>query len=122
MKLGLYSITYLGIWYRGRALSMPEVVERAVSLGFDGIEIDGKRPHGNPLDWDDDERRRFRELCASRGLDIVGVASNNDFSSPLPFQRRVRPGAGWDAAATPPGLGGVRELSDLHSRPEGYRV
>jgi hypothetical protein len=50
MKIGLYSITYLGIWYRGPALSIEELIERAKRFGYDGIEIDGKRPHGNPLD------------------------------------------------------------------------
>jgi sugar phosphate isomerase/epimerase len=90
MKIGLYSITYLGIWYRGRALTMPEVVDRAATIGFDGIEIDGKRPHGNPMDWDDRARREMRELCASRGIEIVGVASNNDFSSPIPEHRECQ--------------------------------
>jgi sugar phosphate isomerase/epimerase len=50
MKLGLYSITYLGLWYRGRELTLQGVVARAREYGYDGIEIDGKRPHGNPLD------------------------------------------------------------------------
>jgi sugar phosphate isomerase/epimerase len=90
MKIGLYTITYLGIWYRGRALSLPEVVERAAAIGFDGIEIDGKRPHGNPSDWDDRARREFRDLCAGRGVEIVGVASNNDFSSPVPEHRECQ--------------------------------
>jgi len=51
MKLGLYSITYLGLWYRGEALPLPVLISRAKQYGYDGIEIDGKRPHGNPLDW-----------------------------------------------------------------------
>ena len=51
MKLGLYSITYLGLWYRGEALPLPQMITRAKKYGYDGIEIDGKRPHGNPLDW-----------------------------------------------------------------------
>jgi len=50
MKLGLYSITYLGLWYRGEALPLPAMITRAKQYGYDGIEIDGKRPHGNPLD------------------------------------------------------------------------
>ena len=29
MKLGLYSITYLGLWYRGKELMLPEMVGRA---------------------------------------------------------------------------------------------
>jgi sugar phosphate isomerase/epimerase len=87
MKVGLYSITYLGIWYRGRALTMAEVVDRAVAHGYDGVEIDGKRPHGNPMDWDARAKAEIRDLCTSRGIDIVGVASNNDFSSPVPEYR-----------------------------------
>jgi sugar phosphate isomerase/epimerase len=90
MKVGLYTITYLGIWYRGRALTLPEIVERAVAYGFDGIEIDGKRPHGNPMDWDDRRRREFRDLCASQGIEIIGVAANNDFSSPIPEHRECQ--------------------------------
>jgi sugar phosphate isomerase/epimerase len=90
MKIGLYSITYLGIWYRGRALSMAEVVDRAASFGYDGVEIDGKRPHGNPMDWDERARQGFKDLCASRGLDVVGVAANNDFTSPIPEYRECQ--------------------------------
>ena len=41
MKLGLYSITYLGLWYRGEALSLAEMIGRAKMYGYDGIEIDG---------------------------------------------------------------------------------
>ena len=29
MKLGLYSITYLGVWYRGDALTLEQVIDRA---------------------------------------------------------------------------------------------
>jgi len=50
MKLGLYSITYLGVWYRGRALTLDELIGRAREYGYEGVEIDGKRPHGSPLD------------------------------------------------------------------------
>src|SRR5262249_29166577 len=90
MKVGLYSITYLGIWYRGRALSMGEVVERAAAHGYDGVEVDGKRPHGNPIDWGQRARQEFRDLCAARGIEVVGVASNNDFASPVPEHRECQ--------------------------------
>ena len=46
MKIGLYSITYLGMWYRGAALPLEEMIGVAKKFGYDGIEIDGKRPHG----------------------------------------------------------------------------
>lgn len=61
-----------------------------MAYGFDGIEIDGKRPHGNPMDWDDRRRREFRDLCASQGIAIIGVAANNDFSSPIPEHRECQ--------------------------------
>jgi sugar phosphate isomerase/epimerase len=87
MKLGLYSITYLGVWYRGRALTIEELIERAQAYGYQGIEIDGKRPHGSPLDW---PRRRCQEMALKArdaGIDIYAVAANNDFSSPVPEYR-----------------------------------
>ena len=87
MKLGLYSITYLGVWYRGRALTLDELIDRARQYGYEGIEIDGKRPHGNPLDL---PRRRCEELrlkARDSGIEIYAVAANNDFSSPVAEHR-----------------------------------
>jgi len=87
MKLGLYSITYLGVWYRGRALTIEELIDRAREYGYQGIEIDGKRPHGSPLDW---PRRRCQDLqlkARDAGIKIYAVAANNDFSSPVPEYR-----------------------------------
>ena len=46
MEIGLYSITYLGIWYDGPGLTFEELVRRAKTIGYAGIELDGKRPHG----------------------------------------------------------------------------
>ena len=82
MKLGLYSITYLGIWYRGEALTLPELIKTAKRFGYDGIEIDGKRPHGNPLDWPAARCRELRTIADGEGIEIPAVAANNDFSCP----------------------------------------
>ena len=90
MKVGLYSITYLGVWYDGPALSLLEVIGKAKELGFDGIEVDGKRPHGNPMDLDARARDEIRNECARQGIELVGVASNNDFSSPVPEHRECQ--------------------------------
>jgi sugar phosphate isomerase/epimerase len=84
VKFGLYSITYLGIWYDGGALALDEVFARAKDLGYTGVEIDGKRPHGNPMDLDVAARKEIRTIAAEHGLDIPSVAANNDFSSPVP--------------------------------------
>src|SRR5580698_1230318 len=90
MKLGLYSITYLGMWYRGEALSLEEMISRAKEYGYDGIEIDGKRPHGNPLDWPTSRCRDLRSLADDEGIEIYAVAANNDFSDPVPEVREAQ--------------------------------
>jgi sugar phosphate isomerase/epimerase len=87
MKVGLYSITYLGLWYRGRALTMDEVIQRAREYGYDGVEIDGKRPHGNPSDLPRARCEELRQKARDAGIDIYAVAANNDFSSPIPEHR-----------------------------------
>jgi len=87
MKVGLYSITFLGVWYRGEALTLEQIIDRAREYGYAGVEVDGKRPHGNPLDL---PRRRCLELqqrADDGGTPIYAVAANNDFSSPIPEQR-----------------------------------
>ena len=87
MKLGLYSITYLGVWYRGPALTHEEIIDRARQYGYEGIEIDGKRPHGNPLDLPAPRCRELQARATGEGVPIYAVAANNDFSSPIPEHR-----------------------------------
>lgn len=84
MKLGLYSVSYSGIWYRGDALELGEFFRHARNLGYDGVEIDGKRPHGNPMDLDARARHNIREMAEREGVELVALAANNDFSSPIP--------------------------------------
>lgn len=90
MKVGLYSITFLGIWFRGKAATLEEMTKLAKKFGYDGIEIDGKRPHGNPLDWPTKRCKELRSLADGEGIEIYGVAANNDFSSPIPEFREAQ--------------------------------
>jgi sugar phosphate isomerase/epimerase len=90
MKIGLYSITYLGFWYRGDALTLPDMIRVAKDCGYDGIEIDGKRPHGNPLDWPAKRCRELTALANDAGIEILGVAANNDFANPVPEVREAQ--------------------------------
>jgi sugar phosphate isomerase/epimerase len=90
MKIGLYSITYMGLWYRGKELTLPEMVSVARKYGYDGIEIDGKRPHGNPLDWPRGRCRELKSQADEQGIDIYAVAANNDFSNPVPEVREAQ--------------------------------
>ncbi|MFZ2145939.1 MAG: sugar phosphate isomerase/epimerase family protein [Sedimentisphaerales bacterium] len=90
MKVGLYSITFLGTWYLGEALSLEEMIKRAKNYGYEGIEVDGKRPHGNPLDWPRKRCKELRSVSDGEGIEIHGVAANNDFSSPIPEYRECQ--------------------------------
>ena len=90
IKLGLYSITYQGIWYDGPALSFEELVKKAKDLGYDGVELDNKRPLGNPLDLNQKKRDEMRNVLAKYGMEIPCVADNNDFSSPIPEHRAAQ--------------------------------
>jgi sugar phosphate isomerase/epimerase len=90
MKVGLYGITLLGIWFRGKAATLEEQIKTAKKLGYDGVEIEGKRPHGNPVDWPTKRCKELRIVAANEGIPIYGVAANNDFSSPMPEFREAQ--------------------------------
>lgn len=83
MKIGLYSITYLGVWYNGNPLTLPQLIERARKFGYDGIELDGKRPHAHPMDMPASRCHEIRQRASDAGVEIYAVAANNDFSSPI---------------------------------------
>jgi len=89
MKVGLYSITYLGCWYKDRPLTWREVLQRAKDFGFDGVEFDAKRPHANPMDWDKDIRKAVVDRAGELGLELPALAANNNFASPLPENREA---------------------------------
>ncbi len=89
-KLGLYSTTFLGIWYRGPGMPFEELFRWARSAGYEGVEIDGKRPHGNPLDLPESRCRELRKIANSEGIELYAVAANNDFTSPIAEHREAQ--------------------------------
>jgi sugar phosphate isomerase/epimerase len=90
IKLGLYSISYGGIWYKGKSLSFDELCKYAKEFGFEGIELDNKRPMGNPMDLDQRKKDDMRNSLAKYGLEMPCIAANNDFSSPIPEHRECQ--------------------------------
>ena len=89
MKVGLYSITYLGCWYKDCPLTWQEVLQRAKDYGYDSVEFDAKRPHANPMDWGQNTRKAVKDRAGELGLDLCALASNNSFASPVPEQREA---------------------------------
>src|SRR5271165_1085948 len=89
MKIGLYSITYRGVWYRGEAIDIFSLVRLAKQQGWEGLELDTERPHAAPMDLSADDRKRLRDLAGEVGLDLCAVSPNCDLSSPVPVQREA---------------------------------
>src|SRR4051794_10841966 len=89
MKIGLYSITYRGVWYRGDAVDIFSLIRLAKQQGWEGIELDAERPHAAPMDLDADDRKRLRDLAGESGIELCAVSPNCDLSSPVPVQREA---------------------------------
>jgi sugar phosphate isomerase/epimerase len=89
MKIGLYSITYRGVWYRGGAVEVFDLVHLAKEQGWEGLELDAERPHAAPMDLTPDDRRRLRDLAGEAGVPICAVSPNCDLSSPVPVHREA---------------------------------
>jgi sugar phosphate isomerase/epimerase len=87
MKIGLYSVTYRGVWYRGPALNLFDLVRLAKQQGWEGVELDAERPHAAPMDLSAADRARLRDLAGELGIEICAVSPNCDLSSPVPVQR-----------------------------------
>jgi sugar phosphate isomerase/epimerase len=83
MKVGIYSITYRGVWYKGEALDVFQLARLAKSQGWEGLELDTERPHAAPMDLCLDDRRRLRDLAGELDLPLVAVSPNCDLSSPV---------------------------------------
>ena len=89
MKIGLYSVTYRGVWYRGEAVDLFSLVRLARQQGWEGLELDAERPHAAPMDLSADDRMRLRDLAGELGLELRAVSPNCDLSSPVPVQREA---------------------------------
>lgn len=87
MKISLYTITLGGGYYGGPVVPLLEIFPKAKAWGYDGLEIEGKRPHGSPLDLDAAARDTIRKAADDNGLDISCIAAYNDFSSPIEEHR-----------------------------------
>ncbi|GMW03343.1 MAG: hypothetical protein AMXMBFR84_44770 [Candidatus Hydrogenedentota bacterium] len=89
MKIGLYSITYRGVWYQGEAIDVFSLMTLAKQQGWEGLELDTERPHAAPMDLSHDDRKRLRNLSGELELPICAVSPNCDLSSPVPVHREA---------------------------------
>ncbi len=87
MKIGIHSISYAGIFYRGRGLSLEEIIEKAASYGYEGVEIMGKAPVCSPFEFDEKRCKEARELAEKKGVELCFFAGYVDLNKPDPFDR-----------------------------------
>lgn len=80
MRLSLHSIGYSGSWGQS-SLTLEAFIERAASLGFEGVMLAAKRPHASPLDLDSAGRRKIKDLLERHGLRLDCLAGYTNFTA-----------------------------------------
>ena len=63
MKFALLSVSYAGLFYAGKPLSIEQQIHKARHLGFDALAIETKRPVAFPLDISAEDRRRIKAVA-----------------------------------------------------------
>lgn len=81
MKFSLLTVTYSGLFYSGKPLSIEQQIYKAKELGFDGLAIETKRPVASPLDLKKNIRARIKEVAADQGIELCAVESMSNFCS-----------------------------------------
>jgi sugar phosphate isomerase/epimerase len=79
MKTSLFSVSYAGLWGQAR-LELPAFVERAKTLGYQGVMLMGKRPHASIVDLRGSRRDALKQKLAETGLAVACVAGYTNFS------------------------------------------
>lgn len=87
MKFSLFSVTYAGLFYNGKALTIEQQIHKAKALGFDGFSIEAKRPVASPLDLTKADRARIKAVASNEGIELVAIESLSNFCSDLMEQR-----------------------------------
>lgn len=87
MKFALLSVTYSGLFYKGKALTLEEQVYKAKQMGFEGLAIETKRPIASPLDLTKNDRQRLKSVAADEGVELCAVESMSNFSSRISEDR-----------------------------------
>ena len=80
MKFALFTVTYSGLFYAGKALSVEQQIHKARELGFTGLAIEAKRPVASPLDLTRADRARIRAVAADQGITLCAVESMSNFT------------------------------------------
>ena len=81
MKFALLTVSYGGLFYSGKALSVEQQIYKAKELGFDALSIETKRPVASPLDLSKADRKRIKEIASAEGIALCAIESMSNFAS-----------------------------------------
>ena len=79
-KTMLFSVSYAGFWGQAR-LSVEAFIDKAAELGYEAVELMGKRPHLSPLDFNTRSLRRLARRAEAAGVEIGTLAAYTDFTA-----------------------------------------
>lgn len=81
MKLALHSVSYAGLWRNQFALSLHDFLHKAADLGYQGVELMGKRPHLSILEMGEREIDAVRSQLHELSLECACIAGYTDFTA-----------------------------------------
>lgn len=79
MKFALLSVTYSGLFYSGKALTLEQQIKKAKQLGFDALAIETKRPIASPLDLTKADRSMIKSVADDEGIALCAIESMSNF-------------------------------------------
>lgn len=75
----LFSVSYAGLWGQHR-LDLKAFLHKAAALGYQAVELMGKRPHLSILDVAKADPSEIRDTAAAAGVQIATVAGYTNFT------------------------------------------
>jgi len=81
MKFALLSVTYSGLFYAGKALTLEQQIHKAKAMGFEALAIETKRPIGSPLDLTKKDRERLKAVADGEGIALCALESMSNLCS-----------------------------------------
>jgi sugar phosphate isomerase/epimerase len=75
----LFSVSYAGLWGQQR-LDLKTFLHKAAALGYQAVELMGKRPHLSVLDTTAAQLAEIRETAAAANVEIATIAAYTNFT------------------------------------------
>lgn len=75
----LFSVSYAGLWGQHR-LDLEAFIQKAAGLGYEAVELMGKRPHLSILDASADKIELIKRCALENGIRIASLAGYTDFT------------------------------------------